>query len=62
MDNQEHKHQYDVASISQAGQEKRVNHVQRALWMSKVEGPSGQFVRVFADIFLKREAGKRSYF
>ena len=62
MSSQPNKHEYDVASISRTGQEKRVNYAQDALKMSKQQQPSGQFVRVFADIFLKHEAGKKSYF
>ncbi|OGB89846.1 hypothetical protein A2625_05290 [candidate division WOR-1 bacterium RIFCSPHIGHO2_01_FULL_53_15] len=56
------RNNYDIASISHLGQEKRTNHVQSALQMDKVEKSSGQFVKVFADIFLKHEAGKKSYF
>ena len=62
MSNPTSKDQYDVASISRTGQEKRANYVQDAQRMSKQQQPSGQFVRVFADIFLKHEAGKKSYF
>jgi hypothetical protein len=62
MANQEAKTQYDVASITRKGQEKRANFVQNANQMNRVEKTSGQFVRVFADIFLKHEAGKKSYF
>jgi len=62
MSSQPNKNEYDVASISRTGQEKRANYVQDAQRMSKQQQPSGQFVRVFADIFLKHEAGKKSYF
>jgi len=62
MNSEKHdRNNYDIASITRTGQEKRVNHVQSALHMSKVAGPSGQFVKVFADIFLSRTAGKKSY-
>lgn len=56
------KNQYDIASISHKGHEKRTNYVQHANQMNKVQQSSGQFVRVFADIFLKHEAGPKSYF
>jgi hypothetical protein len=62
MSNQEHKQQYDVVSLTRAGQKKRANYVQNSLHMSKAQSSTGQFVRVFADIFLKHEAGKKSYF
>jgi hypothetical protein len=55
------KNQYDVVSITRKGQEKRANYVQDALQMNKEQKTSGQFVRVLADIFLKYEAGKKSY-
>ena len=49
---------YDVASISHSGTERR-NYVRDALIMDKDQKASanlpGQFVRVFADIFLKKE-------
>lgn len=53
--------QYDVASISRTGSEKRANYIQDALHVSSRQKVSGQFVKVFSDIFLKHEAGKRSY-
>jgi len=56
------KNQYDVASISRTGSEKRANYIQDALHTSKPHKTSGQFVKVFADMFLKHEAGKKSYF
>jgi hypothetical protein len=62
MSNQEHKQQYDVVSLTRAGQEKRANYVSNAAHMSQAQKSTGQFVRVFADIFLKHEAGKKSYF
>ena len=62
MSNQEHKQQYDIVSLTRTGQEKRTNFVSSAAHMSKAEKSTGQFVRVFADIFLKHEAGKKSYF
>jgi hypothetical protein len=62
MNDQPNKNQYDVASISRVGQEKRANYIQDAQRMSKQQQPTGQFVKVFADIFLKHEAGRKSYF
>jgi polyisoprenoid-binding protein YceI len=55
------RNNYDIASISRTGQEKRTNHVRQALFMEKSQKTTGTFVSVFADIFLKREAGQRSY-
>lgn len=55
------RNNYDIVSISRAGQEKRTNHVRQALFMEKSQKTTGQFVRVFADIFLKHEANKASY-
>ncbi|MFH1387539.1 MAG: hypothetical protein ABIH50_07730 [bacterium] len=56
------REQYDVASISKEGREKRINTVRDALYMSKLAKPTGQFVQVFADMFLKKEAGRKCYF
>ncbi len=53
---------YDVVSVSRTGTEKKANYVKDAYHIEKQERSSGQFVKVFADIFLKHEAGKRSYF
>ncbi len=63
MKDQVDKRNYDIASISHPGKEKRTNHVQDALHIEKasIQVP-GQFVRIFADMFLKKEAGARSYF
>ncbi|MGB9613231.1 MAG: hypothetical protein ACPL4K_03530 [Candidatus Margulisiibacteriota bacterium] len=62
---QEHtnKNQYDVVSVSRLGSEKRANYIQDALKINQKAAASsaGQFVKVFADIFLKQQAGKRSY-
>jgi hypothetical protein len=61
MENRD-RNQYDVVSISRAGSEKRAYYVQDALHLSSNKiSTSGQFVKVLADIFLKHEAGKRSY-
>jgi hypothetical protein len=62
MNRENPKNQYDVASISRTGQEKRANYIQDALHISKQQKPTGNFVKVFADIFLKHEAGRKSYF
>jgi hypothetical protein len=56
------REQYDIASISKEGREKRINHVRDALQMSKLDKPTGQFVQIFADIWLKKEANKKCYF
>ena len=61
MNRENPKNQYDVASISRTGHEKRANYIQDALHISKQQKPTGNFVRVFADIFLKHEPAKRSY-
>jgi len=52
------RNNYDVASISQPGKDKRTNTVQFALEYdyTKVERP-GSFVKVFADMFLRKEGG-----
>lgn len=61
MSEENSKNQYDVVSVSRSGQAKRANYIQDALHISRQQKTSGQFVRVFADIFLKHEAGKKSY-
>ncbi|MEA3492925.1 MAG: hypothetical protein U9R38_00905 [Candidatus Margulisiibacteriota bacterium] len=55
------KNTYDVASISQPGKDKRANHVRNALRYDhiKVNRP-GQFVKVFADMFLRKESGSKA--
>ena len=54
---------YDVASISRSGSAKRANYIQDALHIEKSKiSTAGKFIRVFADIFLKHEAGNRAYF
>jgi len=63
MSNQtQDRNKYDVVSISHAGSKKRANHVQDALYIGKQQQTSGNFVKVFADTFLKHEAGRKSYF
>ncbi|MBU1026142.1 MAG: hypothetical protein KKA31_00260 [Candidatus Margulisbacteria bacterium] len=53
---------YDVASISRPGKSKRSNFVQEALYIDKTRiQTAGKFIKVFSDIFLKREAGTKSY-
>lgn len=56
------KRNYDVASISRKGKEKRANYIQDALHIDKSKiSSTSQFIEVFSDIFLKREAGNKSY-
>ncbi|NQT30373.1 MAG: hypothetical protein HQ596_07360 [Candidatus Saganbacteria bacterium] len=63
MNPKEDKRNYDIASISQPGQEKRANYAQYALYMDKKKiSKAGKFVKVFADMFLKKEATNKSYF
>lgn len=63
MDNQnKNSRNYDIVSISRANSPKKAHYVQDALHIEKQQKTSGQFVKVFADIFLKHEAGKKSYF
>lgn len=57
------KRNYDVASISRPGKTKRSNYVQDALHVERSKiSSTGSFIKVFSDIFLKREAGHKSYF
>lgn len=63
MNEQVDKRNYDIASISRPGKEKRANYVQDALQIDRDRAQlPGQFVKIFADIFLKKEAGAKSYF
>ncbi len=52
---------YDVVSVSRKGSEKKANYIQPAHQVGQVQQATGQFVRVFADMFLKHEASKKSY-
>lgn len=53
---------FDVALISQPGKSRRA-HIRDALHIEKsLVKTTGQFIRVFADIFLKREVGNKAYF
>lgn len=56
------KTNYDVASISRPGKEKRANYVQDALHIEKekIHTP-GKFIKVFSDMFLKKEARASAY-
>ena len=55
------RNNYDVASISQPGKDKRANFVRNALQIEKKSlKTSGQFVKVFADMFLRKEAGNKA--
>jgi hypothetical protein len=57
------KRNYDVASISRPGKQKRANYVQNALHIdSKKLQTSGRFIKVFSDIFLKHEINNKSFF
>ncbi len=56
------RNRYDVVSVSRSGSEKKANFVKDGFRMEKQEKTAGQFVRVFADLFLKQEASKSSYF
>ena len=48
------KRNFDVVSVSRAGESKRANYIQDATHVSSKTSPgSGQFVKVFADVFLK---------
>jgi len=57
------KSNYDIISISRTGQEKRANYVQDAMHMEKGKvTSSGKFVKILANVFLKREFGAKMYF
>jgi hypothetical protein len=57
------KRNYDVASISRSGKAKRSNYIQTALHIDKAKiKTAGSFIKIFSDVFLKREAGNKSYF
>ena len=55
---------YDVASIGRGEDVKRANYVQHAMFIEKDRvAVAGSFIRVFADIFLKKEVtGNKAYF
>jgi hypothetical protein len=54
---------FDVASISRPGKAKRSNYIQDAMLIDKSKTRNtAKFIKVFADMFLKREAGSKSYF
>lgn len=57
------KRNFDVASISRPGRANRTNYIQDALQVDRSNLPAtGQFIKVFADMFLTRTASKKSYF
>lgn len=59
------KRNFDVASITRKGKEKRENFVQHALRMDPAQMKiAGSFVKVFSDMFLKKEVGPsaKAYF
>ena len=53
---------YDIVSVSRKGSEKKANYVKDGYHIEGAGKSSGQFVRVFADIFLKKETGDKYYF
>ncbi|MFC1571137.1 hypothetical protein ACFL31_01130 [Candidatus Margulisiibacteriota bacterium] len=62
MNREANKRNYDVASISRKGRAKRENFIQHALLIEKCRLPAtGQFVKIFSDMFLKKECGTKSY-
>ena len=57
------KSNYDIASIGRGEGRKRANFVQDALQVDRDKiASTSRFIRVFADIFLKKEASAGSYF
>ena len=62
-DKQIDKSNFDVASISRGEGRKRANFVQDALQIDRDKiASTSRFIKVFADIFLKKEASAGSYF
>ncbi|MFC1568151.1 hypothetical protein ACFL37_00450 [Candidatus Margulisiibacteriota bacterium] len=62
MNQQVDKRNYDVASIGQPGK-KRANYVQDALHIDRSKiARTSQFIKVFSDMFLKRETSHKAYF
>lgn len=56
------RNNFDVVSISRAGQDKRANYIQDAYKIERARiNQGGEFVKVFADIFLKKEAGHKAF-
>lgn len=53
---------YDVVSVSRKGSEKKANYVKDGYCIDGTGKSSGQFVKVVADVFLKKETGDRYYF
>jgi hypothetical protein len=60
MNQAEHKHQYDVVSLTKVGQDKRTNFVSNAGRMEKAQKTTGQFVSLFSDMFRKVEYSKKN--
>jgi len=52
---------YDVVSIRGTGESKPVNYVRDAYLIDRKQKTGGEFIRVFSDIFLKHEPGKKAY-
>jgi hypothetical protein len=62
-ENKTERTNYDVVSISRGEDVKRANYIQHAMFIEKDRvAPAGSFIRVFADIFLKKEASNKAYF
>jgi hypothetical protein len=56
---------YDIVSLNRQGREKRESYVQDALRIDPLKVKmAGTFVKVFADMFLKKEVAvnSRAYF
>jgi hypothetical protein len=62
MNHEVDKRNYDVASISRPGKTKRANYIQDALHIEKSKiSQTSQFIKVFSDMFLKRETSNKAY-
>ncbi|MFH1347546.1 MAG: hypothetical protein ABIH22_02540 [Candidatus Margulisiibacteriota bacterium] len=61
MNEQVDKRNYDVASISQVGREKRANHVRHAnIFDSSKLKISGNFIDILSNKFLSKKRGPRA--
>ena len=61
MNEQIDRRNYDVVTI-RAGNKKPVNHVQKAYTFDpKSVTTPGKFVKIFANMFLKKEAVNKAY-
>lgn len=63
-ENRTERSNYDVASIGRGENSKRANYVLPAMFIEKDRvAVAGSFIKVFADIFLKKEVtGSKAYF